>query len=214
MSKFLAAFFAAMLCVWTHAAPTRPLKGAIDVQKTTIKDVKTLRRDAKKISQVDGIPYSHALDRLAQNKGFKNWSMLQKNGVFDPANPRLSDLDLDNSEMVRMNVAQQSDKAVFLLRFLEGAPVALYRHCNDNTAEIVPTRRDLYEYVGGFAWGYHGSGPTNLSFALAGKILENQSLSSSEISNRARALLDKVISRLDEAKEYELRAEDLRHCMA
>lgn len=184
------------------------------MQKTTLKDVKTLRRDARKISQVEGIPYSHALDRLAQNKGFKNWSMLQKNGVFDPASPKLSDLILDNSEMVRMNAARQSDEAVYLLRFLEGAPVALYRHRKGNTAEIVPTRRDLFDYVGGFAWGYHGSGPTNLSFALAGKILENQSLPPGEISTRARALLDKVISRLDQAKEYELRAADLRECMA
>ena len=176
------------------------------MQKITVQKVEALRRLAKLLSRAEDICHSHALDRLAQDRGFKNWSMLQKNGVLDPESPQLSDFVTNNSAAA----AHVEDEGVYLLRFLEGAPVALYRHRPGQTAEIVPTRHDLFNYAGGYSWGYHGSGPQNLSYALAGKIFQNERLSHSELSMRAMMLLENIISRLDGRIEYELQAVDLR----
>lgn len=183
-------------------------KGSIAVQKITNQKVEALRRLAKKLGREKGVPYSHALDRLAQDYGFKNWSMLQKNGVQDPLSLRLPEIAPSTGKAPGA-VAHQTDEGMYLLRILEGAPVALYRHQQGNTAEIVPTRRDLFQYDGGYAWGYHGSGPQNLCFALVGKLFQGKRLTKSELSDRALTLLEKVISRLDNAKEYELKAKDL-----
>lgn len=54
--------------------------------------------------------------------------------------------------------AKSSAGGQFLLRIVEGAGVALYRHRGDGAAELVPTRMDLFEYPGGFGCGYGGSG--------------------------------------------------------
>lgn len=177
------------------------------MQKITVQKAEALRRLAKHLSRAEDIPHSHALDRLAQGQGFKNWSMLQKNGVLDPEEgPQLPDF-------VTINPAAAThleDEGVYLLRFLEGAPVALYRHRPGQTAELVPTRQDLFNYAGGYAWGYHGSGPQNLSYALAGKLFQNHGLSHVELSTRAMMLLENIISRLDGQVEYDLKAVDLR----
>lgn len=184
-------------------------KGSIAVQKITNQKVEALRRLAKKLSREKSIPHSHALDRLAQDYGFKNWSMLQKNGIQDPLSLPLPNIAGSTDKMLEA-APRQDDEGTYLLRILEGAPVALYRHQQGNTAEIVPTRRDLFQYDGGYAWGYHGSGPQNLCFALVGKLFDGNRLTKSELSDRALTLLEKVISRLDNAKEYELKAIDLR----
>lgn len=184
-------------------------KGSIAVQKITNQKAEALRRLAKKLCREKGILHSHALDRLAQDYGFKNWSMLQKNGIQDPLSLPHPDITLSTDKMFEA-AARQADEGMYLLRILEGAPVALYRHRQGDTAEIVPTRRDLFQYDGGYAWGYHGSGPQNLSFALVGKLFQDKRLTNSELSDRALMLLEKVISGLDNAKEYELKAKDLR----
>ncbi|WP_234349327.1 MULTISPECIES: hypothetical protein [Xanthomonas] len=81
-----------------------------------------------------------------------------------------------------------------LLRMVEGACVALYRHEPDSRAELLPTRRDLFNYEGGYGWGYGGSGPQNLAHAIAGRIFLLENLSDKELQQRARVILDKVIS--------------------
>lgn len=179
------------------------------MQKLTIQQVENLRRDAKKLGRAEGITHSQALDRLAQDHGFKNWSLLQKNGVFDIDSPRLSDLIPDGYKPPQPRPAEGAG-GLYLLRFLEGAPVALYRSRSDSHAEVVPTRRDLFNYVGGFGWGYSGSGAQNLSYAIVGKLFENDRLSRSELSSRALRLLENKISRLTNDQEYELTAEELR----
>lgn len=63
-------------------------KGSISVQKFAIHKIEIMRRMAKKISHAEGISHGHALDRLAKEKGFKNWSLLQKNGIFDSSLPQ------------------------------------------------------------------------------------------------------------------------------
>lgn len=46
--------------------------------------VEAMRRAAKQISRNEGIPYSEAQNRIAREKGYRNWSLLQKNGLQDP----------------------------------------------------------------------------------------------------------------------------------
>ncbi|MEB1432534.1 hypothetical protein [Xanthomonas campestris] len=81
-----------------------------------------------------------------------------------------------------------------LLRIVEGASVALYRHKGTSTAELLPSRRDLFNYEGGYGWGYGGSGPQNLSHAIASRIFLLDNLDDQELRRRARVILDKVIS--------------------
>ncbi|URX63722.1 hypothetical protein KR767_06620 [Luteibacter anthropi] len=91
-----------------------------------------------------------------------------------------------------------------LLRFCEGAAVVLYRRYPKGRAENVPARVDLYTYAGGYAWGYGGSGPNALSHAIAGKIFEFVPLTPSELSVRARIILEGLVIRLDGASEHTL----------
>lgn len=91
-----------------------------------------------------------------------------------------------------------------LLRIVDGARVVLYRHDPKNHAENVPTRYDLFRYEGGYGWGYSGSGANSLSFAIAGKISEHENLTNSQIADRARRILDGVVSKLDGEKEHTL----------
>lgn len=90
----------------------------------------------------------------------------------------------------------------FLLRFCEGAAVLLYRHEPHAQAENVPTRVDLFEYPGGYAWGYGGSGPNALSHAIAGKLFELVPLSRNELAERASVILKMVVSHLEGATEH------------
>lgn len=46
--------------------------------------VEFLKRAAKKLARTEGIIHSHALDRLANERGYKNWSLLQKHAVPTP----------------------------------------------------------------------------------------------------------------------------------
>ncbi|WP_045738828.1 hypothetical protein [Xanthomonas sp. MUS 060] len=99
-----------------------------------------------------------------------------------------------------------------LLRIVEGARVALYRHATTGPAELVPTRRDLFDYVGGYGWGYGGSGANNLSHAIAAKIFEMENLDRAELCARARVILDQVIgkSSLDSDTEYDISVASLK----
>ena len=187
------------------------------MKKFTPQKAEAFRRLAKKIARAEGIPHSHALDRIAQEHGFANWSLLQRKGVAEPAapdrtepaNPGLSDFARGSLKLPQSAAGQPAEGA-YLLRFLEGAPVALYRSHQGGAAEIVPTRRDLFQYEGGFGWGYHGSGAQNLCYALAGSLFVGEGLSRSELSDRAMLLLENVISRLNNSMEYELSEAQLR----
>src|SRR5688500_1966512 len=97
-----------------------------------------------------------------------------------------------------------------LLRFVEGASVALYQHDASQRPELIPARNDLYAYSGGYAWGCRGAGPVNLSFAIAGKLFEFSGFYKPELSRRARVVLDEVISKLDAESEHDLSVEDLK----
>lgn len=76
------------LCVDAYGKTAVLKKGSISVQKFAIHQIEIMRRMAKKISHAEGISHGHALDRLAEEKGLKNLSLLQKNGVLDPSLPQ------------------------------------------------------------------------------------------------------------------------------
>lgn len=45
--------------------------------------IERFKREAKKLSRSDGLCHSHALDRIAEQQGFKNWSLLMKHSSSD-----------------------------------------------------------------------------------------------------------------------------------
>ncbi|CEE27967.1 MULTISPECIES: hypothetical protein [Xanthomonas] len=101
--------------------------------------------------------------------------------------------DADEVKFVRHG-EEDAPISHILLRIVEGASVALYRHKDTSTAELLPSRRDLFNYEGGYGWGYGGSGPQNLSHAIASRIFLLDNLDDQELRRRARVILDKVIS--------------------
>lgn len=96
-----------------------------------------------------------------------------------------------------------------LLRFVEGAGVALYRHDDSQGAELIAPRRDLYDYSGGYAWGCGGAAPINLSFAIVGKVFEFDGFHKKELQRRARVLCSVVLRELEPGHEYDLPVETL-----
>lgn len=45
--------------------------------------IEAMRRAAKKLASVEGLSYSESQDRIAREKGYRNWSLLMKNGQQD-----------------------------------------------------------------------------------------------------------------------------------
>ncbi|WDL56832.1 hypothetical protein [Xanthomonas campestris] len=103
-----------------------------------------------------------------------------------------------------------------LLRIVEGASVALYRHTDDSFAELLPTRRDLFDYEGGYGWGYGGTGPQNLAHAIAAKIFMLDGLDDQELKRRARIILDEVIAKpiLNSEKNHDVPVEAIKQLFA
>jgi len=97
-----------------------------------------------------------------------------------------------------------------LLRFVEGAGVALYRHDESQGAELIASRRDLYDYSGGYAWGCGGAAPVNLSYAIVGKVFEFEGFHKKELQRRAGLLCTAVIQKLEPGLEYDLPVEALK----
>jgi hypothetical protein len=57
------------------------------------------------------------------------------------------------------------------LRMVEGTGVAIYKHDGPRgPGDGIPARYDLFPHPGGFGWGYPGSGPQSLAWALAAKL--------------------------------------------
>ncbi|HHZ56456.1 DUF6166 domain-containing protein [Xanthomonas vasicola] len=103
-----------------------------------------------------------------------------------------------------------------LLRIVEGASVALYRHETARPAELLPTRRDLFNYDGGYGWGYGGSGPQNLAHAIAGRIFLLDNLSDQELKQRARVILENIInqSSLNADSDHDVPVDSIKQLFA
>ncbi|MCL1636076.1 hypothetical protein M2650_15740 [Luteimonas sp. SX5] len=100
-----------------------------------------------------------------------------------------------------------------LLRIVEGAYVALYRHDASLAPEVLPTRGHLYVYSGGFEWGRGDAAALNLSHAIVGKIFEFDGYSKPELKHLARRLHSELISKLDREAEYDIRVDKLKRLL-
>ena len=85
---------------WLHSAvsETLPRSSCVDAQPIaalhlettsmlkvfTTHEVEVMRRDAKKRSRANGVILAKALDQIAAEQGYRNWSLLQKNGSPAP----------------------------------------------------------------------------------------------------------------------------------
>jgi len=124
----------------------------------------------------------------------------------------LDDFDFSKVRHVELdpNYVPYQDATV-LLRIVEGAWVALFREDKGSSVEMLPPRPNLYQYDGGYAWGYSGSGPQNLAHAIAGRIYEFDSLEDAVVIKKAYEILEHFISTLDQGKEYDLQVADIKN---
>jgi len=125
--------------------------------------------------------------------------------------PTLDDFDFSKVRHVELdpNYVPYQDSTI-LLRIVEGAWVALFREDKGSSVEMLPPRPNLYQYDGGYAWGYSGSGPQNLAHAIAGRIYEFDSLKDTDVIGKAYQILDHFLSPLDKSKEYDLQVSDIK----
>lgn len=54
----------------------------------TAHEVDVMRRDAKKHARTNGVILAKSLDQIAVEHGYRNWSLLQKNGSIPPDEPQ------------------------------------------------------------------------------------------------------------------------------
>lgn len=87
----------------------------------------------------------------------------------------------------------------YLLRIVEDVHIAI-RRCSGSTQLLEP-RPDLFQYEGGFAWGYLGTGVKSLAYALVADACEAQALSL-DIDQHAHALVLNLLSGLNGEREY------------
>lgn len=122
----------------------------------------------------------------------------------------LEDFDFSHCKNVTSLTPEEPDEAAVLLRLVEGAGVALWRSDKNNTPELLPPRPDLFQYRGGYAWGYKGTGCQNLAYAIVGRIYEFDHLSLSTLVEKAQQLVEGVISGLNQNAEYTLPVSHIR----
>jgi hypothetical protein len=122
-------------------------------------------------------------------------------------------LDLDTRDADGDSSGGKGDlheNASILLRVIEGAGVALYRHSQGTAAEVLSTRGDLFKYKGGYAWGYEGAGATNLAHAIAGRIYEFDGIDADEMSVRAHKIVEVLLARLNRDSPADLNVSDIK----
>lgn len=116
-------------------------------------------------------------------------------------------MTLDDFDYSKVNVNPHKptqDPAQVLLRVIEGAGVALWRESPTGQAELLPTRRDLFQYEGGYSWGYKGEGCKNLAFAIIGRVYECDDLSPEELYEKAMKLVETLIPALQQQVNHDL----------
>ncbi|WP_316933334.1 DUF6166 domain-containing protein [Pseudomonas syringae] len=112
--------------------------------------------------------------------------------------------DYDFSKVKVNPTKPTQDPAQILLRVVEGAGVALWRSSPAGQAELLPTRRDLFQYEGGYSWGYKGEGCKNLAFAIIGRVYECDDLSSEDMYEKAMKLVETLIPALQQQMNHDL----------
>lgn len=119
---------------------------------------------------------------------------------------------LDDFDFSKVNQPRLGEPTI-LLRLVEGAGVALYRHDDDSGAELIPATPHLFPYRGGYTWGYGGSGPRNLSHAISAHLFQDSLLTDSDLIERASVILS-LISQLPQDKEHDIKVADIEKLLA
>ena len=121
--------------------------------------------------------------------------------------------DFDFSK-VKINPPKPTqDQAHVLLRTVEGAGVALWRESPTGQAELLPTRRDLFKYEGGYSWGYRGEGCKNLAFAIVGRAYEFDDLSPDDLYEKAIKLVETLIPTLEQHVDHDVTVTAIRKAL-
>jgi len=102
----------------------------------------------------------------------------------------------------------QEDKRQILLSINEGGFVAQYRASPYSAPEMLPTRYDLFQYTGGIAWGYSGTGVQNLAAAIAAKLWESDI--AIDVEHAWPILVEKCLSKLPPEAGHTLNASALK----
>ncbi|REC93358.1 hypothetical protein C8D72_3402 [Kushneria indalinina DSM 14324] len=124
---------------------------------------------------------------------------------------KLEDYDFRNVRDVTHEALDRPEhgvKGTILLRIVEGAPVALYRHDENGSAELLIPRYDRFQYEGGFEWGYGGTGPQSLSHAIAALVYPAVFVPGAQ-AEKAQLILDEVVSRLPRGVEMDLAVDQI-----
>lgn len=127
---------------------------------------------------------------------------------------KLEDYDFSKIEKPGVRTAKIAAEAKVLLRIVEGAGVALYRCTDDDDAELLIPRPDLFQYTGGYAWGYSGTGVQNLCHAIVGKVYEFDQLDKGTLSDKAMRLLESVVSMLPREAEHDISIAEIKRILA
>jgi len=120
----------------------------------TASHVERLKRAAKKLARQEGISHSSALDRLAHELGYRNWSLLQKRALPNPHMHRTTDDPVtEHTQMSKISQQKtrvldafeaRTDKWTFgdFERALEESMGARYRNYQDGKMTIIEADRE------------------------------------------------------------------------
>lgn len=127
---------------------------------------------------------------------------------------KLEDYDFSRIEKPGVHTARIAAEAKVLLRIVEGAGVALYRPTDDSPAELLIPRPDLFQYTGGYAWGYSGTGVQNLCHAIVGKVYEFDQLDKGALYDKAVRLLELLVSVLPRDSDHDVSVSEIKRILA
>ncbi len=121
----------------------------------------------------------------------------------------ISDFDFSRVNETTVN----NDEYLYKLLKVEKSFVAL--KCHNDNCEILQSRRDLYEYKGGFSWGidYKGSGPTFLAVSLLADYYERKCELTSLKDNDIEKLLNKLLCTFDGEKSHIVNIKDIEYIL-
>lgn len=121
----------------------------------TASHVERLKRAAKKLARQEGIPHSSALDRLAHELGYRNWSLLQKHAVPTPPSMHRTTDDPVTVNKHMSKISQQKTRVLDAFesrtddwtfgdfeRALEESMGSRYRNYQDGKMTIIEADRD------------------------------------------------------------------------
>ncbi|WP_370678639.1 DUF6166 domain-containing protein [Comamonas sp. GB3 AK4-5] len=96
----------------------------------------------------------------------------------------------------------------YLFRWIEGVAVCITENSETGNQELLEPRRDLFGSIGGYRWGYRGSGPQFLAWSLLAHVYDG------DVPNRRHVIfiVDWLLDALPSEVEWDIPSE-LIHAM-